>query len=72
MSFTGKGETVQLIASVTPDNAVNKKLTWSTSNSSVAIVDENGLVTAVANGTAIITVTTEDGEIYSKTTEFKL
>ena len=67
-TLTGKGETVQLIATVTPDNAVNKKLTWSTSDSSVATVDENGLVTAVANGTAIITVTTEDGEMTATST----
>lgn len=44
-----------------PNNAVNKELTWTSSDSSVATVDEKGLVTAVANGTAIITVTTEDG-----------
>ena len=56
-----KGETVQLIATVMPNNAVNKGLTWTSSDSSVATVDEKGLVTAVANGTAIITVTTEDG-----------
>ena len=67
-TLTGKGKTVQLIATVTPDNAVNKKLTWSTSDSSVATVDENGLVTAVANGTAIITVTTEDGEMTATST----
>lgn len=67
-TLTGKGKTVQLIASVTPDNAVNKKLTWTTSDSSVATVDENGLVTAVANGTAIITVTTEDGEMTATST----
>ena len=67
-TLTGKGETVQLIASVTPDNAVNKKLTWTTSDSSVATVDENGLVTAVANGTTIITVMTEDGEMTATST----
>lgn len=67
-TLIGKGETVQLIATVTPDNAVNKKLTWTTSDSSVATVDENGLVTAVANGTAIITVTTEDGETTATST----
>ena len=67
-TLTGKGETVQLIATVTPDNAVNKKLTWTTSDSSVVTVDENGLVTAVANGTAIITVTTEDGEMTATST----
>ena len=60
-TLTKKGETVQLTATVTPDNAANKKVTWTSSDSKVATVDENGLVTAVANGTAIITVTTEDG-----------
>lgn len=67
-TLTGKGETVQLIATVIPDNAVNKRLTWTTSDSSIATVDENGLVTAVANGTAIITVTTEDGEMTAAST----
>lgn len=60
-TLTKKGETVQLTATVTPDNAADKKVTWTSSDSKVATVDENGLVTAVANGTAIITVTTEDG-----------
>ena len=60
-TLTKRGETVQLTATVTPDNAANKKVTWTSSDSKVATVDENGLVTAVANGTAIITVTTEDG-----------
>lgn len=60
-TLTKKGETVQLTATVTPDNAANKKVIWTSSNSKVATVDENGLVTAVANGTAIITATTEDG-----------
>ena len=60
-TLTKKGETLQLTATVTPDNAANKNVTWTSSDSKVATVDENGLVTAVANGTAIITVTTEDG-----------
>ncbi|MGG1519053.1 polysaccharide lyase family 8 super-sandwich domain-containing protein [Paenibacillus oryzisoli] len=51
----------QLTAAITPSSAVNKNVTWSSSNSSVATVDSNGRVTAVAAGTAIITVTTEDG-----------
>ena len=54
------GETAQLTATVLPDNATNKNVTWSTSDPSVATV-ENGTVTAVGRGTATITVTTEDG-----------
>ena len=56
-----EGETAQLTATVLPDNATNKNVTWSTSNASIATVDANGLVTAVSAGTAVITVTTEDG-----------
>lgn len=51
----------QLTATVTPSTAVNKNVTWSSSNTKVATVDSNGKVTAVAEGTAIINVTTEDG-----------
>ena len=46
---------------VEPANATNKAVTWSSDNISVATVDANGLVTAVAEGSATITVTTEDG-----------
>ena len=53
--------TLTLTATVAPDNATNKAVTWSTSNSTVATVDANGLITAVAPGTAAITVTTTDG-----------
>ncbi len=56
-----KGETVQLTATVTPSNATDKTVSWSTSNSSVAVVDSNGLVRAVAGGTATITVKTNNG-----------
>lgn len=56
--FTGQSE--QLTATVTPDNATNKNVTWSTSDATIATVQE-GTVTAVAAGTATITVTTEDG-----------
>ena len=54
------GETYQLSATVYPSNAENKNITWSSSDERVATVDETGLVTAVAYGTATITVTTED------------
>jgi len=55
------GDTEQLSASVTPSNATNQNLIWSSSNESVVTVDANGLITAVGEGTATITVTTEDG-----------
>lgn len=57
--FTGESET--LTATVEPGNATNKAVTWSTSDNTVATVDENGTVTAVGAGEATITVTTEDG-----------
>jgi hypothetical protein len=50
-----------LEAAVAPANASNKAITWSSSKEDVATVDENGKVTGVNPGTAIITVTTEDG-----------
>ncbi len=56
-----KGENEQLIATVLPDNATNKNVTWSSSNTSVATVAADGTVTAVASGTATITCTTEEG-----------
>jgi uncharacterized protein YjdB len=51
-----KGETGTLIATVTPESATNKAVTWSTSNGAVATVN-NGLVTAVGPGKATITAT---------------
>ena len=51
-----------LTATVKPDNATNKNVTWSSSAESVATVDTNGKVTAVGAGTADITVKTQDGE----------
>mgnify|MGYP002623103599 CR=1 FL=1 len=55
------GSTISLKATIQPDNASNKTLKWSSSNEAVARVDNIGNVTAVAVGTAVITVTTEDG-----------
>ena len=56
-----ENNTTQLIATVLPDNATYKQVSWRSSNSSVATVDNNGLVTAMAPGTASITATTTDG-----------
>ena len=54
-----EGGTARLTATILPDNATNKNVTWSTSDASIATVTD-GVVTAVAPGTATITVTTED------------
>jgi uncharacterized protein YjdB len=53
--------TEQLTATVTPNDAVNKNVNWTSSNPNVATVSNTGFVTAVAKGTATITVTTVDG-----------
>ena len=53
--------TLQLTATITPSDATNKKVTWTTSNNAIATVSSTGLVTAVANGEATITVKTRDG-----------
>ncbi len=53
-------ETETLVATVTPENATNQNITWSSNNQSVATV-ANGVVTGVSEGTATITVTTQDG-----------
>ena len=55
-----EGDDFDLTATVYPSNATNKKVTWSSSDTSVASV-KNGMVVAIKPGTAIITVTTEDG-----------
>ena len=54
------GETVTLKATVSPDNATNKSVTWSSDDEAVATVDTNGKVTAKSVGTATITATAGD------------
>ena len=56
-----EGETGTLTATVKPDNADNRKVTWSSDKTEVATVDGDGRVTAVKSGEAVVTVTTEDG-----------
>lgn len=56
-----EGESLTLTATVAPDNATDKTVAWSSSNAAVATVDNNGVVTAVAEGTATITAKANDG-----------
>ena len=55
------GDTETLAATVKPENATDKSVTWSSSNTAVATVSDGGLVTAVAAGTANITATATNG-----------
>ena len=63
-----KGGVTNLVATVMPENATNKNVTWSSSDESIATV-EDGKVTAIGVGEATITVTTKDG---SKTATCKI
>ena len=56
-----RAETYTLSATVLPNDATNKEVTWSSSDSNVVTVDSNGVVSSVASGSATITVTTVDG-----------
>ena len=58
----GRGQSETLIATVFPTYATNKNVTWSTDDSNIAIVDQQGKVTAVNEGQTVITVTTEFGQ----------
>lgn len=53
--------TQQLTRTISPSNATNQTVTWTSSNTAIATVNSNGLVTGVAAGSATITVTTQDG-----------
>lgn len=55
------GDTSILVESISPANATNKNVSWKSSDSNIATVSNNGLVTAIKKGNATITVTTEDG-----------
>ena len=54
-------DTESLVATISPSNASNKSVTWSSSNTNIVSVDSNGKITAKKTGTATITVKTNDG-----------
>ena len=63
---------VQLKATVLPNNAYNKSVTWKSSNSKIAAVDKNGKVKALKVGNAIITATSTDGSNVSAQCKIKV
>ena len=61
-TLTKISESTELKVKIEPENADAQKLIWKSDNEMIVAVDENGKVTAIGNGMAIITVTTEDGK----------
>ena len=60
------GDQASLDVTISPDNATNKKISWSSSKESVATVTPEGIVDAVSAGTAFITATSEDSGVNAK------
>lgn len=61
------GETNKLEANIFPYSSYNKDVTWTSSNTNVAVVDSKGVVTARGSGSTTITVTTKDGNFRDST-----
>lgn len=62
-----EGAEIQIIANVLPENATDKSLEWTSSDNSIATVDQNGLVHLLKSGNATITATAKDGSGVSAT-----
>lgn len=60
-SITDEGGTLQMYATVLPNDATDKSVTWSVSDVSVAEINQDGLLTAYSNGTVVITASANDG-----------
>lgn len=58
-----KGDSKKLSVSISPDDATNKSVTWSSGDTNIAIVDNMGKITAVNGGSTVITVTSIYGKI---------
>ena len=59
IQYLRSGSTYNFSSSISPSNATNKNVTWSSSNASIATVSQNGAITGKQNGTATITVTVQ-------------
>ena len=66
------GNTLQLTATILPSDATDKRLSWTSDNQSVAIVNENGLVTGLSEGTATIKASAIDGSNNFGTIQIKV
>ena len=62
------GDTIQITATINPSNATDHELVWTSSNSSVVTVDNNGVITGKSAGTATITAKTKDGKVVATST----
>jgi len=62
------GQTLQLNAAIVPTNATNQNVTWESSDTAVATVNESGLVSAISTGTTIIAMKTTDGNYAAQVT----
>lgn len=78
LSFTNTNETLRvgqskrLVPTISPADATNKGLVWSSSNNQVATVDESGDVVALNEGSVVITATTSDGSNLSASVTFTI
>ncbi len=61
-----EGDSAQFTAAISPSDATNTNVSWTTSNSAIVTVDTNGKVTALTAGSATIIVTTEDGDFMAE------
>jgi uncharacterized protein YjdB len=67
-----KNETLQLSATVTPDEAATKEVTWEISNPNLASIDQNGLLTPSSDGTVTVKATAKDGSGISATLNIEI
>lgn len=66
-AISTKGGTLQMLAEIAPDTACIKDVTWSVDKAAIATISETGLLTAVANGTVVVTARATDGSYKSGT-----
>lgn len=64
----GAGSMTQVAVIIKPENATNRELVWTSSDSSIATVDDKGIVKGLKSGTVTITAKTKDGKVVAKTT----
>lgn len=60
-TYLRAGRSTKLSSAISPSNATNKKIDWSSSNTRAVVVDQNGNITGVGNGSAVITARASDG-----------